>query len=212
MDNQTPPMDNKAYLDQIAVKGKVKSGPIITPMLIKIIAASVIMLITMVIVGSVISSSNAKVTQSHERVYLRISKLADKSSQAPLQKYSSQLRNSDLRAYATNLYSVLVTTNINLGGVISSTGVNTSSISSAVSSDETKNITAYTTALENAILSGTLDRTFATETLYQVSALIQFERESLKKANSQSYANLINQSINDLTVIEEQFKNWSDSN
>jgi hypothetical protein len=212
MDNQTPPMDNKAYLDQIAVKGKVKSGPIITPMLIKIIAASVIMLITMVIVGSVISSSNAKVTQSHERVYLRISKLADKSSQAPLQKYSSQLRNSDLRAYAANLYSVLVTTNINLGGVISSTGVNTSSISSAVSSDETKNITAYTTALENAILSGTLDRTFATETLYQVSALIQFERESLKKANSQSYANLINQSINDLTVIEEQFKNWSDSN
>ena len=53
-------MDNKAYLDQIAVKGKVKSGPIFTPMLIKLIAAGAIILITMIIVGSIISGSNAK--------------------------------------------------------------------------------------------------------------------------------------------------------
>ena len=52
-------MDNKAYLDQIAVKGKVKSGPIFTPMLIKIIAAGVVALITLIIVGAVISSSNS---------------------------------------------------------------------------------------------------------------------------------------------------------
>ena len=205
-------MDNKAYLDQIAVKGKVKSGPILTPMLIKLIAAGVVMLITMIIVGGVISSSNAKVTQTHERVYLRIAKLGDKSSSAPLTKYSKLLRNSDLRSYASNLYNTLLTTNASLSSVISTTGVNTSSISSVVSSEEATNLSNYTAALDNAILAGTLDRTFATETLYQISTLIQYENESLKKANSQSYANLINQSISDLTILQEQFKDWSDNN
>lgn len=205
-------MDNKAYLDQIAVKGKVKSGPILTPMLIKLIAAGVVMLITMIIVGGVISSSNAKVTQTHERVYLRIAKLGDKSSSAPLTKYSKLLRNSDLRSYASNLYNTLLTTNASLSSVISTTGVNTSSISSVVSSEEATNLSNYTAALDNAILAGTLDRTFATETLYQISTLIQYENESLKKANSQSYANLINQSISDLTILQEQFKDWTDNN
>ena len=205
-------MDNKAYLDQIAVKGKVKSGPILTPMLIKLIAAGVVMLITMLIVGGVTSSSNAKVTQTHERVYLRIAKLGDKSSSAPLTKYSKLLRNSDLRSYASNLYNTLLTTNASLSSVISTTGVNTSSISSVVSSEEATNLSNYTAALDNAILAGTLDRTFATETLYQISTLIQYENESLKKANSQSYANLINQSISDLTILQEQFKDWTDNN
>ena len=205
-------MDNKAYLDQIAVKGKVKSGPIFTPMLIKLIAAGVVMLITMIIVGGVISSSNAKVTQTHERVYLRIAKLGDKSSSAPLAKYSKLLRNSDLRSYATILYTTLVNTNNSLSSVISTTGVKTTSISSEVSKEESANITSYTSALDDAILAGTLDRTFATETIYQISTLIQYENESLKKANSQSYANLIQQSINELTSLQEQFKNWSDNN
>jgi hypothetical protein len=211
MDNNKASMDNKAYLDQIAVKGKVKSGPIFTPMLIKLIAAGVVMLITMIVVGSVISSSNAKVTQSHERVYLRISKLGDKSNNAPLAKYSKLLRNSDLRAYASTLHSTLETTNNKLSGVIGTTGVKTSGISAEVTKAENANISAYTSALENAILSGTLDRVFATETLYQISTLIQYENESLKKANSQSYANLIKQSIQDLTTLEENFNTWSET-
>ena len=177
-------MDNKAYLDQIAVKGKVKSGPIFTPMLIKLIAAGVVLLITMLVVGGIVSGSNAKVTQSHERVYLRIAKLGDKSSSAPLAKYSKLLRNSDLRSYATILYTTLVNTNNSLSSVISTTGVKTTSISSEVSKEESANITSYTSALDDAILAGTLDRTFATETIYQISTLIQYENESLKKANS----------------------------
>lgn len=205
-------MDNKAYLDQIAVKGKVKSGPIFTPMLIKLIAAGVVLLITMLVVGGIVSGSNAKVTQSHERVYLRIAKLGDKSSSAPLAKYSKLIRNSDLRSYATILYTTLVNTNNSLSSVISTTGVKTTSISSEVSKEESANITSYTSALDDAILAGTLDRTFATETIYQISTLIQYENESLKKANSQSYANLIQQSINELTSLQEQFKDWSDNN
>jgi len=200
-------MDNKAYLDQIAVKTKVKSGPVITPMLIKLIAAGVIMLITMIIVGSVISSSNAKVTQTFERVYLRINKLSDASG--PLAKYTKDLRDPNLKSYATNLLSILTTMKADVGSVISSTGVNPSGISSAITTAETGNMTAYSSALENAKLSGTIDRVFATETSYQLITLIQYENESLKKTNSQQYANIINKSAQDLSIIQQQIEEWS---
>jgi len=204
-------MDNKAYLDQIAVKGKVKSGPIFTPMLIKLIAAGAIILITMIIVGSIISGSNAKVTQSFERVYVRISNFGNDDYENPLQKYADSIRNSDLRTYCEQLRTIMYDTNTRLSSVISSTGVKTDKISKEITSDENLNWSNYTYALDNALLSGTLDRTFATETEYQLSTLIQYEHEALNKSNNQEFSNILQQSIKDLTSLQQNFKSWADS-
>lgn len=204
-------MDNKAYLDQIAVKGKVKSGPIFTPMLIKLIAAGAIILITMIIVGSIISGSNAKVTQSFERVYVRISNFGSDDYENPLQKYADSIRNSDLRTYCEQLRTIMYDTNTRLSSVISSTGVKTDKISKEIASDESLNWSNYVYALDNALLSGTLDRTFATETEYQLSTLIQYEHEALNKSNNQEFSNILQQSIKDLTSLQQNFKSWADS-
>lgn len=204
-------MDNKAYLDQIAVKGKVKSGPIFTPMLIKLIAAGAIILITMIIVGSIISGSNAKVTQSFERVYVRISNFGSDDYENPLQKYADSIRNSDLRTYCEQLRTIMYDTNTRLSSVISSTGVKTDKISKDITSDESLNWSNYIYALDNALLSGTLDRTFATETEYQLSTLIQYEHEALNKSNNQEFSNILQQSIKDLTSLQQNFKSWADS-
>ena len=205
-------MDNKAYLDQIAVKGKVKSGPIFTPVLIKLIAAGVVMFITMIIVGSVISSSNAKVAQSHEHVYMRITNLGnDSSSSNPLKAYSEKLRDSDLRGTAKSLMMILTATKNNLSGMASAIGVDPSAISPEVSKIESTSLSSYSAALEDAVLAGTLDRTFASETYMQIATLISYETESMKKSNNQAYVNLLNQSIADLTKLQEQFMVWSDS-
>lgn len=204
-------MDNKAYLDQIAVKGKVKSGPIFTPMLIKLIAAGAIILITMIIVGSIISGSNAKVTQSFERVYVRISNFGSDDYENPLQKYADSIRNSDLRTYCEQLRTIMYDTNTRLSSVISSTGVKTDKISKEITSDESLNWSNYIYALDNALLSGTLDRTFATETEYQLSTLIQYEHEALNKSNNQEFSNILQQSIKDLTSLQQSFKSWADS-
>ena len=204
-------MDNKAYLDQIAVKGKVKSGPIFTPMLIKLIAAGAIILITMIIVGSIISGSNAKVTQSFERVYVRISNFGSDDYENPLQKYADSIRNSDLRTYCEQLRTIMYDTNTRLSSVISSTGVKTDKISKDITSDESLNWSNYIYALDNALLSGTLDRTFATETEYQLSTLIQYEHEALNKSNNQEFSNILQQSIKDLTSLQQSFKSWADS-
>ena len=53
-------MDNKAYLDEIAVKGKKRfsAGPIMTPVMIKLVAAAAVAVIAMIVIGGVLSSPN----------------------------------------------------------------------------------------------------------------------------------------------------------
>ena len=51
-------MDNQSYLDQIAVKGKnsINSEPLLSPVMMKLLIAGVIALITIIIVGIMVSN------------------------------------------------------------------------------------------------------------------------------------------------------------
>jgi len=204
-------MNGKEYLDQIAVKGKVKSGPIFTPMLIKLIAAGVIALIAIISVGVVISNANAKVTQTYERVYMRVHNLSGSNYSNPFKQYTEKLRDSNLRAHADTLFSVLTTTDTSLGGVVSAVGVKTGSISKEVSSAESANVNNIANQLLDAAYAGNIDRVYATNVVYQLSTLIQYENEALKKSNNQSFTNVVNQSKTDLVQLLEQFQEWVDT-
>ena len=206
-------MDKKAYLDQIAVKGKVKSGGIIfTPTLIKLVAAGVVALITIITIGIVISSSNAKVTQSYERVYLRIHNLSTNNYANPLKKYTEKIRDSNLRSYATTMLSVVTSTDNSLTGIVGTLGVKTDKISKEVSTVESNNVTNLTNILLDASYAGNIDRIYATNASYQISTLLQYENEALKKTSNQSFANVLNQSKTDLTQLQKQFQDWLDNN
>ena len=204
-------MNGKEYLDQIAVKGKVKSGIIFTPTLIKLIAAGAVALIAIISVGVVISNANAKVTQTYERVYMRIHNLSGSNYNNPFTKYKDKIRDSNLRSYSDTLFSVLTTTDTSLGGVVSAVGVKTDKISKEVSNAESANINNITNQLLDASYAGNIDRVYATNVVYQVSTLIQYENEALKKSNNQSFTNVVNQSKTDLTQLKEQFQDWVDT-
>jgi hypothetical protein len=197
-------MDNKAYLDQIAVKGKVKSGPIFTPVLIKLIAAGVVALITMIVVGSIISSSNAEVTKTYERVYMRITSLA--SEQSPLKLYAEKLRNSDLRANALSFLSALKSTNVSLSSLGDNIGIKTGAISKTVTEEDSANTGELTSALDDAVLNGNIDQVYATKTYYQITLLLSLEAEARAKTPNQQFASLLDSSTNDLLILQEQFK------
>ena len=197
-------MDNKAYLDQIAVKGKVKSGPIFTPMLIKLVAAGVVALITMIIVGSIISSSNTEVTKTYERVYTRINSLA--SEQSPLKMYVEKLRNSDVRANALSFLSIIKSTNISLTGLGDNIGIKTGAISKAVTEEDATNTAELTASLDEAVLNGNIDQVYASKLYYQITILLSLEAEARAKTPNQQFASLLDTSTNDLTVLQEQFK------
>ena len=202
-------MDNKAYLDQIAVKGKVKSGPIFTPMLIKLIAAGAVMLITMIIVGAVISGANAKVTQTYERVYLRITNLAGEES--PLKASLEQLRDSDLRSSAGSLLSTLKSTTVTLESIAENIGIKPDSITPSVQTEEDANTADLTASFDEAVLTGNIDLTYATKVYHQISVLLAYEAEARAKTPNAEFASLLDQSTNDLTILQEQFKKFTSS-
>jgi hypothetical protein len=203
-------MDNQAYLDQIAVKGKVKSGPILTPFLIKIIAAGIITLITMIIVGSVINASSAKVTQSYERVYVTINTISNEES--PFRVYLEKVKDSNLRSYITTLLSSLRTTGITLEGIAPNVGINANAITPAVRAEDDANFYDLDDSLRDAFYTGTLDRTYAAKAYYEISLLLSYEEAARSKTPNQEFANLLDQSISDLKTIQEQFKAYNENN
>ncbi|MBR3378403.1 hypothetical protein IKG50_03715 [Candidatus Saccharibacteria bacterium] len=200
-------MDNKAYLDQIAVKGKVKSGPILTPMLIKLIAAGVIALITMIVVGNVISGSNEKVTQTYERAYLRITNLANE--EGPLSTYVEKIKDSDLRAYALTLLSTLKSTSTTVSSLSGNIGIKTDKISKTVQSEEDANTSDLSSSFEDAVLTGTLDNVYASKAYYQVTTLIAIEAEARAKTPNVQFAETLDQSTDGLLILQENFKKYN---
>ncbi len=201
-------MDNKAYLDQIAVKGKVKSGPGISPFIIKLIAAGLIVLITLFIVGSVISGSNSKTTQVYERVYLRITTLTD--SKSPIVVYKDKVKDSTLRSYTDSFISSLKSTSNTLANLTDSIGIDAKKISKAVTDEETANTDDLTSSFEQAVLTGTLDRTLATKVAYQVNILLLYEQQARAKTPNAQFAQLLDNSIKDLTTLQEQFQKYNE--
>lgn len=202
-------MDNQAYLDQIAVKGKVKSGPILTPKLIKIIATGIILLITMIIVGNVINESNTKVQQSFERTYWRIENLSNDKS--PIRVYLNRVKDSNLRSYATSLLSSLRNSSIAISDNLAAIGIGKKP-TAAVKNKEIANLDELTSYLDNAILTGTIDETFAAQVYYQINVLLAYEAEARSKTTSKAYAEILDASTADLTLLRDQFKTYNESN
>lgn len=203
-------MDNKAYLEQIATKERVKRGPILSPMLIKLIAAGLIALITLIIVGGVINGSNEKVTQSYESVYVRIANLSD--TQSPLRKNLNRVKDSDLRSYTSTFLSTLNSTFVTLKGIASNIGIKADKISKAVQKQESSNLSSLTSQLDDALLTGTYDRTLGSVVYYQITMLLNFEDAARSKTNNAQFADLLDKSMADLKILQDNFKKWNDTN
>ena len=199
-------MDNKAYLDEIAVKGKKKfsAGPILTPVMIKLIAAAVIAVIAMVVIGTILSNKNREVAEVHQMVYARIDSFLDKKG--PFNSYSEDLKSSDLRTYTVQLLSSLETTRSALDRSGQDFAANAD-----VTSENSGLISTFQYELEEAALNGQLDEVYATDAAYHLSLLILLEQQALAKATNSVYADALNSSITDLQVLEEQFRDYSDT-
>ncbi len=214
MDNKPTdgnPQDNKAYLDEIAVKGKKKfsSGPILSPVMIKVLIAGVIAIIAMVVIGNVLSEKNKSVAAIHEKVYVRISSIADKKY--PLTEYKKKVRASELREYCTQLTNSATNTLANLKGVAKTINLSTSGFSSEVTSENTKVRSKLSSSLLNAVYAGNLDNTYADEAAYQISLLINLEKQARSKTSEAAYAKVLDESMADLEIILERFEEYSDN-
>ncbi len=202
-------MDNKAYLDEIAVKGKRKGadGPPLSPAIIKLIIVAVFAVISLAIVGSIISNKNTANTQLYEKVYSRVAAFADKKG--PFAKYQNYINSSSLRALNISVRSSLETTRSTLASAASGVKIDTKSISAEVKKDESGITSLFTSKLDEARLLGELDSTFATEASYQLTMLISLEQEALAKVTDINFANALSASIEDLTLLRDNYNDWS---
>lgn len=200
-------MDNKAYLDEIAVKSKKKfsAGPILTPLMIKLIAAAAVAVIAMIVIGSVLNAKNTEVAEVHQMVYARITSLLDKKG--PIVSYQKNLKSSDLRSYTVQLLTSLDNTQSAIG----SSYKDAKNATDKVKSENTGLMTVLKSDLNDAKLSGTLDSTYSYNMAYHLSLLILLEQQALGKADNDSYANALNASIHDLQALQEEFQDYSDS-
>ena len=204
-------MDNKAYLDEIAVKGKKKfsAGPILTPLMLKLIIVGSIAVIVMIIVGSILGNKSTDIAVVHESVYARITGLL--SDDGPIKTYYEKVRSSDVREYASSLISSLSTAASRINAVSSSIGLNTEGLSSEAMAENDAAMSEFANELETAYLNGTLDVTYASSTSYQLSMLISLEEQARIKTSNAEYAEALDNSIRDLTTLQKQFKKYGDT-
>ena len=204
-------MDNKAYLDQIAVKGKkTTSKPLFTPAIIKLFAAGLVALLLFFIVIFMLNSNNAKITQKFEALYQRSASLS--AEDGPLNSYNDKLKSSDLRQYNSTLQVTMANFVNTYGGMSSTAGFNPGAISSAVAGEDSTNTSEIENDLNAGYLNGLLDHTYASTAYYQVSVLITMCQEALSASTNEQLSDVINRYSLDLTELQKLYKAQLESN
>lgn len=200
-------MDNKAYLDEIAVKSKKKfsAGPILTPLMIKLVAAAAVAVIAMIVIGVILSAKNNEVAEIHQTVYARISSIV--GDESPYEEYADRLKSSDLRTYVVQMTSSLDTTLT----AIDISYPEAANASNKVSEENTDTMTTLMATFEDAKLNGQLDKILASETAYQLSMLISLEQQARSKSANDGYAQALDNSMRDLETLQKLFKDYSDT-
>ncbi|MBR6168384.1 hypothetical protein IKQ74_00355 [Candidatus Saccharibacteria bacterium] len=204
-------MDNQTYLNQIAVKGKrtANGEPLLSPLMIKLLIAGAIMLITIIVVGIMVSSANSKVTQSYERLYLRISQMS--GSKGPYNKYAKYINSSNLAGHAVRLETSVAKTSKSLEPLLDKLGVKKDGITKDIKNAETSSFSTYMNKLERASMSGQMDLYYSSQTAERIMQIITVEKQVLTKTNNDSLKSIINDSLNDLETLYENFRDFSNS-
>ena len=203
-------MDNKAYLDQIAVKGKkaMPSKPLLTPAIIKLLAAGIVAIILIFVVIAMLNSNNSKITQKYEALYARATNLVEESG--PLVLYDQKLKSSTLRQYNSTFKSTVDSFNSTYSGMTTTAGFDPLSLSSEVTEEESKNNYTIESQLSTGYLNGTLDEVYAATMYYQVSVLLSMNEEAMTASTNIELSSVLNNFKTELVELQKLYKNYTD--
>ena len=197
-------MDNKTYLDQIAVKGEnIQKTNILSPGLIKLIAGAFIALIAILIISAVLNSSNNKPKDLARDAFLRMSALSAESG--PLATYTRNIKDSTLRNYGNQVREAMRSSASKFSPILEEMGVSvefepeTDGLDNGKTEDEsTISVGTYAAELGEARLKGLLDRQFASKTSLQITYVLNLEYELRDRTKNENLAAAIDASTKDL--------------
>ena len=199
-------MDNKAYLDQIAVKEQPKSSSpfssLLSPMLLKLIIGAVVLIVLLIVVSVILSSNSGSNTANYAALYERYTLLLDK--EGTLQAQKDNLRSPELRSNTANFITTGDTFISNYTSAINTSGMTITVGDQTIASE----MSEYTTNLNNAYMNGYLDSSFASENSYQLAVLIQLETNIINTTDNNSLKELLTSNRESLKSYQEIYQNY----
>ena len=201
-------MDNKAYLDSIAVKGQnTEKKPLLSPALIKFFILGIVVIVTLLSLLVVIQKANQRDYSAYSELYLRTQNIV--SEESPVVVYPEKLKSSNLRSWSAMLVDSIEQLNAGLDSQLNNEGFDASSIDEETTASEDSIFSSYQDEIEEAYMSGMLDRTYAYETYYQISLIIAAEEAVIDQSTDAALKSTLEKNVEDLEVLEEKFLDYS---
>ena len=200
-------MDNKAYLDQIAVK-ETKKGQtsLLSPGLIKLILGALVLIVMLIVIISIFSGQNKVSYNSYAELQARYSKLLAEDSPMLLQK--ENLHSSELRANTASFVSLAKSFLGTYTDAASSAGIDVWTLSSDRNAVVESDFSDFSTNLNDAYMNGYLDQSFASECSYQLAVLIQLEDDIYKTTANDSLKEQIYTNMNNLKTFQQVYEKY----
>jgi len=200
-------MDNKAYLDQIAVKETKKSqSPLLSPALLKLIIGALFLIVVLIAMISIFSSQNKNTNTSYAELNQRYAKLLAEDSPMLIQK--ENLHSSALRANTASFISLSRSFSTTYANAASSAGLDIYTLTPEKYSTIEQEFTNFNTNLNTAYMNGYLDQSYASECAYQVAMLIQFEEDIYNTTNNDALREILSTNLDNLRTFQAVYEKY----
>lgn len=211
-------MDKMAYLQQIstsnnaAKKGKNSALLEILKKIVTVRNGIILGIIILVlVVGSVVLGELTKVDTRDQdllkRSYFMVTDLMDET----MDEYAEDVKNSDIRDMSASFKSIMTELQKNDADLLSSFyGVEDVSDEDEgdIATDEKNKNDELNSTLEDARLSGRLDRVYLREMTMQIAYLISYQSECGERTKNQTVKDTVNKSEESLKTLYEKFNNF----
>lgn len=200
-------MDNKAYLDQIAVKETKKSqSPLLSPALLKLIIGALFLIVVLIAMISIFGSQNKNASTSYAELNQRYAKLLAEDSPMLMQK--ENLHSSALRANTASFISLSRSFSTTYANAASSAGLDIYTLTPEKYSTIEQEFTNFNTNLNTAYMNGYLDQSYASECAYQVAMLIQLEEDIYNTTNNDALREILSTNLDNLRTFQAVYEKY----
>lgn len=202
-------MNDLEYLNQISAK---VNQPVQTGFFDKKMKIVLGVLVGIVILFIIIAATAGGSSKTESTVTSELGRLYTRSTEVnkTIAKYNSNVRSSSLRSNAAQLSTILTEISSSSSNYLTTTlGIDPKAV--AATAEDALDIENLNKDLETARLNGVLDRKFASEMYYQIRHLLTIERSIYTKTKDATLKASIDSSGNSLSILEESFRNFSES-
>ena len=199
---QTRPEDYPVdYLNQIAPQSTRRSsgGPNFK-LIMLLLGGALIIAMGLMLVGTLTSKPNVD-----QRLAARLSQTS-----GIVDESHDNIKSSQLRSLNSSLNIILANANRDIGGYLSSTGVDPKKLDASAAGPERQEAAELKAKLEDARLNATFDRTYARELAYRLETINTYLKTAYDGATNSDYKTLLANTSKDIGPIYEQIAKFNE--